>query len=368
LLGALTDSRGFGGPGTLIDQAGGPIQPLALTARTRYLGLYVTDTAHLTSALALTLSGRFDRAELTLRDRLDSALDGDHRFDRFNPALGLTYRLREGLTAYAGFAEASRTPTPAELSCASPAAPCTLTDFFVADPPLKLVVADTWEAGLRGRHAIGAATLAWSLGVFRADTRDDIQRVASDVRGRGFFANVGRTRRQGVEGQAELAAGRWSGFATYALTDATFRTPLTLMSPDNPSADAAGLIHVVPGDRMPGVVRQRVKLGLAYRAQRWRLALDATSSSGAYLAGDEANLQPRTAAYVVANLSGSWRLTRRVELFASVQNLADRRYATGGAFAQTSAVFLAEAPGAGNPRSLTPGAPRSALLGLRLSF
>jgi outer membrane receptor protein involved in Fe transport len=368
LLGALTADRGFGGPGILVDQAGGPIAPLSLIARTRYLGLYATDTAHLTPALAVTLSGRFDRAELTLRDGLGTALNGDHRFERFNPAAGLTYKLVPDLSAYAGWASTSRTPTPAELSCADAAAPCTLTDFFVADPELKLVTAQTIEAGLRGRRSLGGGRLAWSLGAFRTKTHDDIMRVASDVRGRGFFQNVGKTRRQGVEARADWRAGPWRAFATYALTDATFETPLTLTSPDNPAADPEGQIQVRPGARIPGVARQRLKLGLGYRAERWRLDLDAAFASGVYLTGDEANLQPKTGAYVVANLSGAWSLTQALELFGTIENLADARYETAGTFAQTSAVFLREAPGATNPRSLTPGAPRTFELGLRLSF
>jgi iron complex outermembrane receptor protein len=369
LVGVMTEDRGFGGPGVLIDQADGAIAPLSLTARTRYVGVYATDTLHLTEALAVTASGRFDRAELLLRDRLGTALTGDHRFDRFNPALGVTYKLTSGLTAYAGYAEASRTPTPAELSCASAEAPCTLTNFFVDDPELKLVTADTWEAGLRGHHGLSGATLTWSAGLYRTETHDDIMRVASAVRGRGFFQNIGETRHQGLEAQAQLTAGPWSAFATYAYTDATFQTPLTLTSPDNPSADrGTGLIHVVPGDKIPDVVRQRLKLGLAYQAARWRLALDATTASGIYLAGDEANLQPRTPGYAVANLSGSWRISGKLELFAVVENLTDRKYVTAGGFSQTDAVFLSEAPGAGDPHAFTPAAPRSALVGLRLSF
>jgi outer membrane receptor protein involved in Fe transport len=116
------------------------------------------------------------------------------------------------------------------------------------------------------------------------------------------------------------------------------------------------------------VARHRVKVGLAYRTERWRLGLDAAAASGVYLTGDEANLQPRTDGYVVANLSAAWSLTRRIELFGTIENLADARYETAGAFAETSAVFLAEAPGAANPRSLTPGAPRTFEVGLRLSF
>jgi len=368
LVGVMTADRGFGGPGILVDQADGSIAPVSLTVSTQYVGLYATDTLHPTSALALTVSGRFDGAELDMRDRLGTALTGDHRFDHFNPAAGLTYKLAPGLTAYAGWASTSRTPTPAELSCADAAAPCTLTDLFVADPDLKLVTADTVEAGLRGGRAFGVATLTWSLGAFRTETHNDIMRVASDMLGRGYFQNIGETRRQGLEAQAEWRSGPWRAFATYALTDATFQTPLTLTSPDNPAADAAGLIQVRPGDQMPGVVRQRVKLGLGYQAPRWRLALDAASASGVYLAGDEANLEPKTAAYVVANLAGSWRLTQALELFGTVENLTGARYTTFGTFTETSAVFLAEAPGATNPRTLTPGAPRTFELGVRVSF
>ena len=369
LVGALTADRGFGGPGVPLDMADGEIAPLALTARTSYLGLYATDTLELTDALAVTLSGRFDRAVVKLRDQLGTALTGDHRFDRFNPALGLTYKLTPDLTAYAGYAEASRTPTPAELSCASADAPCSLTNLFVDDPDLKLVTAETWEAGLRGRQALGRARLTWSAGVFRTETHDDILRVASVVLGRGFFENIGTTRRQGIEAQGELAAGPWRAFATYGYTDATFQTPLILTSDNNPSADrGTGLIHVVPGDRLPGVVPQRVKLGVAYQAPRWRLSLDVATASGAYFTGDEANLQPKVPGYAVANLSGSWRLSRRLELFATVENLTDRKYATAGGFTQTSQVFLAEAPGARDPHTLTPAPPRSLLTGLRLSF
>jgi hypothetical protein len=51
-----------------------------------------------------------------------------------------------------------------------------------------------------------------------------------------------------------------------------------------------------------------------------------------------------------------------------VSNFFDRRYATFGTFSQTSEVFLAEAPGAANPRSYTPGAPRRWLVGMKAQF
>ena len=67
----------------------------------------------------------------------------------------MTYKVTPWLTAYAGYAEANRAPTPAELSCAGPTDSCSLANFFVGDPNLKQVVAHTVEAGLRGTVHFG---------------------------------------------------------------------------------------------------------------------------------------------------------------------------------------------------------------------
>jgi outer membrane receptor protein involved in Fe transport len=238
----------------------------------------------------------------------------------------------------------------------------------VADPPLSQVKAHTFEAGLRGRADVGGADLAWTLGLFRTETRDDIVLAASSVRGRGYFRNVGQTLRQGLEAGLEARAGPVTAYAAYAYTDATFRSPLTLNSPDNPSASRRGLIEVEPGDRMPGVARQRLKLGLGYDAGRWRIAGGVVASSGRPLFGDEAGLEPELDGYVAAHVEAAVRITGSVELFAAVENLADARYETFGTFTATDEVELVEAPGADNPRTLSPAPPRSWLAGLRLRF
>ena len=69
----------------------------------------------------------------------------------------------------------------------------------------------------------------------------------------GFFENIGATRRQGIETGLAYKDDDWSVYATYSLVDATFQSPLTLPSPNNPFADANGNIQVAPGDRLPGI-------------------------------------------------------------------------------------------------------------------
>ena len=59
---------------------------------------------------------------LRLQDQLGTALNGNDTFDRFNPIIGGTYKITPELTAYAGYSEANRAPTPLELGCADPGA------------------------------------------------------------------------------------------------------------------------------------------------------------------------------------------------------------------------------------------------------
>ena len=76
-------------------------------------------------------------------------------FMHFNQVIGATYKISSDVTAYAGFSEADRAPTPSGLGCANPAQPCIIASFLVSDPPLKQVIAHTFEAGLRGTHNYG---------------------------------------------------------------------------------------------------------------------------------------------------------------------------------------------------------------------
>ena len=99
------------------------------------------------------------------------------------------------MTAYAGYSEANRAPTPLELACADPARPCIIAAFLIADPPLKQVVSRTVEAGFRGTKELNIGTLGWKVGAFRATNADDILAIPSpELQGFGYFQNVGRTR------------------------------------------------------------------------------------------------------------------------------------------------------------------------------
>ena len=372
-----------------------------LTASTRTGSIFASDTLTLNPRTHLTLAARYNRTTVHNRDAItpgggSGSLDGDHAFARLNPALGMTFAASPALTLYAGFNQGSRAPSAVELGCADPASPCKLPNAMAGDPPLRQVVTSTVEAGLRGRLSADAT---WSFGLFRADNRDDILFVADNAAGYGYFRNFGKTRRQGLEaGFSTRLAGVGLG-ANLTLLDATFRSNETLNAAGNSSNQAAqagfpgvdGNILVRPGDRLPLVPRQQLKLFADLKlGAAWSLNADLTAMAGALARGNENGahqadgihyLGPgRSAGYAVLNLGGDWRPLRGLTLFAQVNNLLDRRFDTAAQLGATGfdaqGHFVAR-PFAANAQGdhpllrstfYAPGAPRSYGLGVRYAF
>ncbi len=369
-IGGLTpDTRVFIGPGVVIDEPGTNL-PVRVAISNATYGLYFADTLNLTQRLAVTVSGRFNAALVDLNDENGGDLTGNHSYSHFNPATGVTYQVAPWLTAYAGYAVANRAPTPAELSCAGPANSCSLANFFVGDPNLQQVISYTAEAGARGTFAPSdGASLSYNIGLFHTDLNNDIAFINSVTTGRAFFANIGVARRQGIDAGLQFKTDRWLAYVAYTYTDATYQSGFTESAGSNPAADANGNITIQRGDRLPGIPVNQIKLGVYYNVtDKWTVGATAIGASTAFLFGDEANLTPPLPGYFTINLSTSYQLTDHVQLFAWAQNVTDARYYTFGTFSPTSSVFLAQAPGATNPRSYSPAAPIGGFGGIRITF
>ena len=345
----------------------GGFQPVSVGGRNFYWGVYALDTLDVTDKLTVTAGLRFNSADIALFDRRGVSLNSNAIYQRVNPVAGLAYSFLPEFTVYGNYSEANRAPTALENGCSDRLHPCMIDSFLVSDPPLKQVVARSWEVGLRGYHPIGPdnGRLDYHAGLFRTDSTDDILSLPSDViQGRGYYANVGQTRRQGVEAGVTWRNDVLALYADYALIDATFRNSLTLNSGDNPYADANGQIHVRPGNALPGIPRHRVKLGLDYNITReWKLGLDYIFTSGVHLAGDEANLDTTLPSWGVVNLKTSYKVMDNVEVYALVHNLFDRRFYTFGTYFESAALS-----GFRDPRTVGPGAPLAAYGGVKVRF
>jgi iron complex outermembrane recepter protein len=369
-VGALTaNTRQFLGPSTVIVEPGQNI-PVSVGITNATYGVYFADSLNLTDRLTATVSGRFNAAVVNSTDFNGGDLGGSHSFTHFNPAGGLTYELTPWLTVYGGYAMANRAPTPAELSCSSPANSCSLANFFVGDPDLRQVIAQTFEAGLRGSHKWGKdATLRYSLGLFRTNLDDDIAMVNSPTVGRAFFTNVGATRRQGLEADLQYIDERWRVSLHYALVDATFQSGFVESSSLNPAADANGNIAVQPGNRLPGIPLHQFKASAYYNVtDKWTVGATLLAASSQYLFGDEANLIAPLRGYVTLGASTRYKLLPNLELFAWAENITNANYYTFGTFSPTSSVFIAQAPGASLTQSYSPAAPIAIFGGLRAKF
>jgi iron complex outermembrane recepter protein len=358
------------GTGVIIDQPSGDVAPVSLRADTTYIGAYATDTLDLTSRLSLTAGGRFNVALIKLTDELGDALNSDNQFMRFNPVVGATYKVLPNVTVYGGYSEANRAPTPLELACADPLRPCLIDTFLIGDPPLKQVVAHTYEAGVRGKadfRADGYGQATWSLGAFHTQSDDDIINVASQLPNHGFFQNAGTTLRQGIEANVAYQQARWSTYANYSYVDATFQSVLLLSSPFNPAADpATGHILVTPGDHIPAVPRHRFKAGAEYAVtDAWKIGADLNVVGSQYLMGDQSNQNPQVPTYWVVNLNTSYKLDKNVELFGLVRNLFNRHYYAFGTFFETGSFPYLNLT---DPRTFVPGMPLAVYAGLRAKW
>jgi iron complex outermembrane recepter protein len=336
-----------------------------------YLGAYFSDQLALSQDWMATVSGRYNIARASLRDRSGTRpeLDGDHVFRRFNPALGVNWNPNETATHFASYSQGMRVPTPVELTCADPAAPCSLPNQFLADPPLRPVIARTLEIGTRLRLAEKTRV---SASVYRSVLSDDILFVSSGgAVNAGFFQNAGETLRQGLDLSAKAGHGEFSMQAGYSYVQAVYLTPFRMLSPNNSTRDAADEIAVVRGNVLPGIPRSSLKLLADWTpSPQWSVGIGWAWFGRQYARGDENNQDANgpLPSYGIAQLFVRHALDKGWEVSLKVDNLFDRRYQNFGVLGRNffngpAQTFDATAAAAEQFRA--PGAPRALWVALR---
>lgn len=342
-----------------------------VSSKVRYAGAYIADTITLSQQWSMMLAGRYNTARIITQDLTGEtpAINATNTFRKFSPAIGGNWQPSPNINAFASISQGIRVPTPIELTCADPAAPCTLPNIFVADPPLQPVVATTYEAGLRGR--VGS-TVNYSAAIYRTELADDIQFISagSGAVNAGYFQNVGKTRRQGLELTGGATVGEFSFVARYSYLDATFQSGFDENSPNNSSANAEGQIFVQPGNRLPGLPRNTFRLRADWASGPFALGATVLAAGSQYARGDENNQDAngQVPGYTVVTLDGTWQIDRLWQLFMRVDNLFDRSYQNFGIlganyFRSPGNTF--DAALAGPEQFRSPGAPLGAWIGIR---
>jgi outer membrane receptor protein involved in Fe transport len=364
-----------------------------LHGRTKTYSLFATDTLSLNDFVHLTASGRYTHTNVNNVDQLvtsgPASLTGNHSFERLNPAVGLSFTPSKDLAIYGAYNEGMRAPTSMELGCANPAQPCKLPNAMAGDPPLEKVVAKTFEAGMRGNLT---PDVKWSTAVYRTENHNDIHFIATNMaNGMGYFDNVGKTRRQGLDAALAGRAGKFSWNTGYSYLKATYQNNLDLLSPVNSSANETlndgitdGSIQVSKGDRLPNLPSHAFKMRMQYAmTPNWTLGSNINAFSSVYVRGNENNAHEandgeldehvqssgKVSGYAVVNLDTRYKLNNSGwQLFAKANNVFNKKYATGGMLGENwieDGVFNG---GEEPSKLLMLGAPRAAWVGVRYDF
>ncbi len=271
---------------------------------------------------------------------------GSLRFSYTNPVVGLRWALQPRWVLHASLARGFESPTLGELA-------------YTAD-------SSGFNFGLEGQRStqleLGSKWRGASIDVdgalFLVDTDDEIG-VLSNAGGRSSFQNVGRTRRYGAE-----VAMLWRitpalrARSAVSLLHARYRDGFsTCLAAPCPSA-ANPLVPVAAGNRIAGT---QAALGFAELA--WKpgvvpgeFALEWRAQARTAVNDVNAEFAP---GFAVANIRWSHRMAlgdkSDLETLARVDNVTDRHHA--------GSVIVNDA----NSRFYEPGAPRSAMIGLRLT-
>jgi outer membrane receptor protein involved in Fe transport len=378
--GLLNGYRGIDGTGEMNDLD----DQVRLNGTNRTWSVFATDTLSLSPFWHLTASARYNTTKIDNNDKItpsgDGSLSGTHTYNRLNPSLGINFTPTKQLTAYASYSESSRAPTTVELGCADENNPCKLPNAMAGDPPLKQVVSKTYEGGLRGMLT---QDMGWSLGAYHTMNNDDIQFITSATalnNGSGFFSNIGKTRRQGIDASLFGKVDAFSWNLGYSYVQATYQSSFLIANEVNSSAvvDTAtgnSFIQVKKGDYLAGIPKHQLKLGLGYDVtSQWNVGSNIVAFSSQYSRGNENNEDDSSGAkvrgYTVVNLFTNYRFSNGWNIFARVNNVFDREYYSLGMLGQnpidpTSGAFTGNSV---NDPFYSPGAPRAGWIGARYDF
>lgn len=299
--------------------------------------LYVQGEQALGDALTLHAGLRLGRLALRSRDQFLANGDDGGSLTRPTalPALGLVGKLGPRSRWFASLGQASETPTLAEQA-------------YKPDGSAGLNTALRPQRSRQGeigiKHLQGSGAQAWALEAvaFAADTRDEIV-SARNSGGRAAFVNAGRTRRQGLELQAQGAlpgdsGARWALAAT-ALSARVSQAYAVCGAP--PCATAS--LSVPAGARLPGVPARTLRLDLSTaEGAPWQGGFTLSARSRIWVDERNSDAAPGTALLAVW---WRWQLDARSTLTLRADNIADRRHIASVIVNEANSRFFEPGPG-----------------------
>lgn len=259
-----------------------------------------------------------------------------------NPVLGLRWQVDRSLQLQVSAARGFESPTLGELAY-RPDGTGGLNTALQPQTSQQLEVGAKWRSG----DWQADATL------FRAEVANEIS-VMTNLGGRSTYQNVGSTLRQGLElSGAWRPASAWRAAVAVTWLDASYQDAFLTCAGTPCTTPTA---NVAVGNRIAGTQRSNAWAELAWRDLHWG-EFGVEARGAARTAVNDLN-SDFAAGYGLAALRWTKAYTlpggAKFEWLLRVDNLFGRRYA--------GSVIVND----GNARYFEPGAPRSALVGMRL--
>ena len=195
----------------------------------------------------------------------------------------------------------------------------------------------------------------------------------------GYFDNVGKTKRQGLDLGLSGAIDKLFFRAGYSFISAKYDTDLELVNEINSTSGAISddIINVRKGNYLAGIPKHQFKLRLQYNiTPQWSVGSNVVAYSDQYVQGNENNAhvdndgkKGKLNGYTVMNLDTQYNLGQGWNVFAKAINIFDKDYYTGGRLAET--MFSPAGSWGLADRGVTavvPGAPQAAWVGVRYEF
>jgi iron complex outermembrane receptor protein len=292
----------------------------------------------------LLAGARSGRVDLSAQDAyLGNGNDsGQLRFGYTNPVMGLRWQAAPGLNLHLSAGRGFESPTLGELAYRADG-----TGGF--NTALKAQTSAQWEAGMKWR----TARVDVDAAVFEARTDNEIG-VATNAGGRSAFQNVGRTLRRGVElGGTWRLDRQWQARLAATVLQATYEDRF-LTCEGIPCTTPTAVVNA--GNRIAGAPRAWAYAELRRTDAVWGDAALEWRTVGSVAVNDRNTDFSAGYALTAVRWSKGWQVSGRwrLESLLRVDNALNRRHA--------ASVIVNDA----NGRFFEPGAPRNALLSLRL--
>ena len=304
-------------------------------------GIYAFNKYNLTNDIDLTTGVRGELTkysgsringpnEMPLVNPKTQMIETDREMKNYAGEVGLLYRYRDTGNVYMRYERGFVTPFPSQLtdkihdknlSNKDPNSGSTPPEVNVAsiyvDNKLKEETTDTIEFGFRDYIYNSYASLTF----FATDTTDEIVLLQSGVTNpavkRWQYKNIGKTRRMGIEAEAEQYFG-----------DFTFNQSITYIDAEIIKGNDKAQIQ--KGDKVPLVPKLKLTLGAKYNIT------DALSVNGNYtyisskeakeMTEEDKTLKYKIDGYGVIDVGLTYKLDDYSSIRAGVKNLASTKY------------------------------------------